>query len=128
MIDDIYAEGLLRVRDLDDDFYFFDERRFSLIGKRRGRIYRIGTRMRIQVARVNVEKREIDFTYKGIPEDAEAEVDMAEARKLLAQIEKRDGRNGRGGGGKRSGKSGSSRSGSKKPRKKKGRSGGRRKR
>lgn len=103
MIDDIYAEGLLRVRDLDDDFYFFDEKRFSLIGKRRGRIYRIGTRMRIQVARVNVEKREIDFTYKGVPDDAESEVDMDEARKLLAQVEKREGRTPGGRSGRRRG-------------------------
>ncbi len=99
MIDDIYAEGLLRVRDLDDDYYFFDEKKFSLVGKRRRKVFRIGTRLRVQIARVNVEKREIDFVYLGSEQSETAGNGTAsgidEALELLDNIERKK-RKGRG--------------------------------
>lgn len=55
------VEGLLHVSNLTDDFYYFDEKRYALVGERTRRLYRLGDPIRVQVARVNVEERLIDF-------------------------------------------------------------------
>ncbi len=59
-INDILVESLVRVRDMDDDFYIFDEKNYSLIGRHRGRRYRLGDRVRLQVVSVDPEQRDID--------------------------------------------------------------------
>lgn len=55
-------EGLIHVRDLKGDYYVFDEKNYRLTGQRRKTTFRLGDRIRIKVARVNREKREVDFT------------------------------------------------------------------
>ena len=54
-------EGLVRISDLDDDYYVFDEGRFCLKGEHTKKVYRIGDRIKIKVARADVEARQIDF-------------------------------------------------------------------
>lgn len=61
-ITDLLVEGLVHVRDLNDDFYEYDEKKYALIGKRTGKRYRLGDPVRVSVLRVNPEEREIDFT------------------------------------------------------------------
>ena len=58
---DLLVEGLIRVRDMEDDYYVFDEKRYSLTGRRTKKRYRLGDKVNIQVARVDPEEREIDF-------------------------------------------------------------------
>lgn len=58
-------EGLVRVNDLDDDYYIFDERDFSLTGERSGKKYTIGTPVEITVANANSMTKQIDFVLKG---------------------------------------------------------------
>lgn len=70
MIDEYFAEGLLKMRDLDDDYYLFNERQFMLVGKSTRKTFRLGTRLRIKIARVNLAKREIDFMYLGRAREA----------------------------------------------------------
>ncbi|MEW5798179.1 MAG: ribonuclease R [Bacteroidota bacterium] len=60
-INDLLVEGLLHVRDLDDDYYSYDERQYSLIGERSGKTYRLGDSIIVKVAKVNPEQRKIDF-------------------------------------------------------------------
>ncbi|MCX6174428.1 MAG: ribonuclease R [Ignavibacteriales bacterium] len=55
------AEGLIRLRDLNDDYYVFDEKNYSIIGKRTGRKIRLGDKVNVKLIRVDQEKREIDF-------------------------------------------------------------------
>jgi ribonuclease R len=55
------VEGLVHVSTLPDDYYYFDEDAHSLIGKRTGRRYRLGDRVRVQVVRVDVQRRQLDF-------------------------------------------------------------------
>jgi ribonuclease R len=55
------AEGLVHVDTLDDDFYRFDSRTHSLAGYRSGNRYRLGDRVRVQVAHVDVDRRQLDF-------------------------------------------------------------------
>ncbi len=60
---DILIEGLVHVRDLDDDYYDYDEQRYAVIGRRRGRMFRLGDPVRVVVAAANIETREIDFVF-----------------------------------------------------------------
>ena len=61
-IDENHCEGMIPMRDLGDDYYDFDERNFCLIGRRHHHKYQLGDAIRIQVAKANVEKKQLDFT------------------------------------------------------------------
>ena len=61
-IDENHCEGMVPMRDLDDDYYDFDERNFLLRGRRHHHKYQLGDAVRIKVARANLEKRQLDFT------------------------------------------------------------------
>ena len=64
-IDENHCEGMIPMRDLDDDYYEFDERNFCLVGRRRHHKYQLGDAVRIQVAKTNLEKKQLDFTLVG---------------------------------------------------------------
>lgn len=55
------TEGMVPIRDLDDDFYEFDEKNYCLIGRRNRRIYRLGDPITIRVAQANLERKQLDF-------------------------------------------------------------------
>jgi len=58
---DILAEGLIRVRDLEGDFYVYDEKKYSLIGRKTKKQYRLGDKVWVKLVRVDQEKSELDF-------------------------------------------------------------------
>jgi len=60
-IDENHCEGMVPMRDLDDDYYDFDERNYCLVGRRHHHKYQLGDPVRIKVARANIEKRQLDF-------------------------------------------------------------------
>jgi ribonuclease R len=60
-IDENHCEGMVPMRDLDDDYYDFDERNYCLVGRRHHHKYQLGDSVRVQVARANIEKRQLDF-------------------------------------------------------------------
>ena len=55
------CEGLVPVRDLDDDYYEFDEKNYCLRGRRKNKIYSLGDAITVRVARANLEKKQLDF-------------------------------------------------------------------
>ena len=57
-----HCEGMIPMRDLGDDYYDFDERNFCLVGRRHHHKYQLGDAIRIQVARADLEKKQLDFT------------------------------------------------------------------
>ena len=57
--------GLVPVSGLSDDFYIFDAERGQLVGRRTGRIFKLGDRLEVQVAKVDTFKRQVDF---GLPQ------------------------------------------------------------
>lgn len=61
-IDENHCEGMIPMRDLGDDYYDFDERNFCLVGRRHHHKYQLGDAIRIQVAKANLEKKQLDFT------------------------------------------------------------------
>jgi ribonuclease R len=57
-------EGLVRVNDMPDDYYIYDERHYMLRGERTGKCYRIGGPVRVLLARADVEARQIEFVIE----------------------------------------------------------------
>jgi ribonuclease R len=56
------CEGMIRLRDLNDDFYVLDEKNYCIIGQRRKKKYQLGDEVRILVKKVDLAKRQIDFS------------------------------------------------------------------
>lgn len=55
------CEGLVRVRDISDDFYIFNEKKMELVGDKRKKRYRLGDRIKIKVKGVDLERKTIDY-------------------------------------------------------------------
>ena len=60
-LDALYVEGLVHITELGGEYYRFDEARLELRGERSGIRYGVGTRVRVQVSRVDLDGRKIDF-------------------------------------------------------------------
>ena len=63
-IDENHCEGMVPMRDLDDDYYDFDEKNYCLVGRRHHHQYQLGDAVRIRVAKANIEKKQLDFTIE----------------------------------------------------------------
>lgn len=61
-INENHCEGMVPIRDLGDDYYDFDEKNYCLIGRRHHNKYLLGDEIKIQVAKANLEKKQLDFT------------------------------------------------------------------
>jgi len=62
-LSDLLVEGLVHVRDMNDDYYEYDEGTFTMTGEKTGQTYRPGDTVRVQLAAANLEKREIDLLF-----------------------------------------------------------------
>ena len=60
-LDSNKCEGMVPIRDLTDDYYEFDEKNYSIVGRHTNTRYRLGDKITIQVARANIERKQIDF-------------------------------------------------------------------
>ena len=60
-LEEVYVQGLVHVSSMTDDYYRFDEKAHRLRGENTGRIYRLGDRVEVQVVRVDLDRRHIDF-------------------------------------------------------------------
>ena len=60
-LNDSKCEGLVHIRDLDDDFYIYDERNYCIFGQNTGKRYQLGDPVRVQLIRADLEKKQIDF-------------------------------------------------------------------
>jgi ribonuclease R len=60
-ITDILAEGLIRVRDLEGDFYVYDDKKYSLIGRYNKKRYRLGDKLLVKLVRADLDKYVLDF-------------------------------------------------------------------
>lgn len=63
LLDTFFVDGLVHVNSLQDDYYVYQERAYRLVGERSRKIFRLGDRARVRVARVDKEERHIDFVY-----------------------------------------------------------------
>ncbi len=62
---DLLVEGMIHVRDLDDDYYVYEEKKYALVGRHDGKVYRLGDSLRVRVLRVTPEERQVDFVVAG---------------------------------------------------------------
>ena len=60
-LSDVFVEGLISVRDLRDDYYAFDDVHHQLKGERNAKIYRLGDKINVKIASVNLDDRKIEF-------------------------------------------------------------------
>ncbi len=86
-LDDNKCEGLVPVRDLADDFYDFDEKNYSLVGRRHGHRYRLGDSVQVKVARCDIAKKQLDFVIAGEAVDSYSSVSgKAHSNKKQKQV------------------------------------------
>ena len=61
-LDGVYVEGLVHVTELGNDYFNYDKARHEMLGERTGARFRLGDRLTVKVARVDLETSKIDFT------------------------------------------------------------------
>ena len=82
-LDENMCEGLVPVRDLNDDFYELDEKNFCLIGRSHHNKYTLGDKVKVQVARADLDRKQLDFaliTDEGNPNKPRRERDKSHGR------------------------------------------------
>lgn len=62
-MDGIYSEGLLHIKDLEDDYYYFEQKLYRLVGKRRKKVFNIGKRIRVKIIDSKVKSRRIELNF-----------------------------------------------------------------
>lgn len=110
-LDAMYVEGLVHITELGSEYFRFDEARQELRGERSGMRYAIGTRVRVQVSRVDLDGRKIDFRLvhegegkAGLLGRAMKDKTAGHEAELPAQERTAPRRSGTRGGGKGGGK------------------------
>jgi len=88
----LYVEGLIHITELGGEYYRFDEARQELRGERTGVRYGVGARVRVQVSRVDLDTRKIDFRL--VREGAEAARNGSGSGAGAAAAPRRKGRGG----------------------------------
>jgi ribonuclease R len=69
---EIFVQGLVHVSSMTDDYYSFNEKKHMLSGESTKKVYRLGDQVKVQVARVDLERRQIDFVLQDVAEKARA--------------------------------------------------------
>lgn len=62
-LDGSKCEGMVSVKSMNDDFYYLDEENYRFIGQRSGRVYQLGSRVKISVKGVDLGRKQIDFLF-----------------------------------------------------------------
>ncbi|MFM1907978.1 MAG: hypothetical protein RLZZ591_1655 [Pseudomonadota bacterium] len=106
-LDAMYVEGLIHITELGGEYYKFDEARQELRGERTGIRYAIGSRVQVQVSRVDLDARKIDFRLMREGEDLERRPKTGERREPggRGQTNEATQTDSRERGGRRAGKS-----------------------
>ena len=86
-LDETHIEGMVPLREIRSDFYDFDEAHYRLAGRRTGREFRLGDRVRIRVKNANLEQRLLD--YEMVEPEIERPSETADAPRKLTHEERR---------------------------------------
>ena len=62
-LEETKCEGMVSVKSLFDDFYYYDEDNYRYVGQRTGKIYRLGDTVRIQIKEVDLAKKQMNFVF-----------------------------------------------------------------
>jgi len=55
------VEGMVALREMDDDFYIFNEKEYSIIGEKYGKKFTIGDKVKVQIVKANLRKKQLDY-------------------------------------------------------------------
>ncbi len=55
------CEGLIRMRDMQDDFYVFNEKKLEIVGQKKKKRYRLGDKVKVKVKAADLERKTIDY-------------------------------------------------------------------
>jgi ribonuclease R len=58
------CEGMVRLRDIESDYFFFDEKNFCIRGQKKGHLFRLGDRVHVRVKRSDLQRRQLDFNLE----------------------------------------------------------------
>ena len=61
------CEGMIPIVDLEDDYYYFDEENYCVVGRSTGRRFQLGDPLKIRIANANLEKKQLDFVLAEMP-------------------------------------------------------------
>ncbi len=81
-----HCEGMVRIRDLRDDNYYFDEDNYCLKGRRYGKVLTLGDTVRIEIKRADLTKKQLDFALVETPERKQKFVPKPEYRKAARKL------------------------------------------
>jgi len=100
---DVYVEGLIHVTELGNDYFHYDHAKQKMIGEKTGQSYSFGDELEIQVERVDMDLRRIDFSLKDKLSPKGKKSQSSERDKLYANAKKKaSGRRSKKSGGKNS--------------------------
>ncbi|WP_410174725.1 ribonuclease R [Microbulbifer thermotolerans] len=102
---DLYLEGLVHVTALPKDYYHFEQAHQRLVGERSGRRYHLGDSVRVQVARVDLDERKVDFTLEELMPREQVKV-SARAMEMALEHQRERDRRGKSSAAKKSGPGG----------------------
>lgn len=57
------CEGMIRMADMTDDFYEFDEKNYRIIGRKTGKVFRLGDRINVRIKKTDIDRRLIDLVF-----------------------------------------------------------------
>jgi len=104
-----FVEGMVHVSTMADDYYRFVERAHILRGEKNGRVYRLGDRVKVQVIRVDLERRQIDLGLSDILDSVRSNERPRSSRRPsgpVSKVESRKAKRGRPGRRERTGRKG----------------------
>lgn len=85
-LESVYVEGLVHITGLPSDYYHFDAGKQRLVGERTRKVFKLGDRLKVQVARVDLDDRKIDFELVEVLQRAKAPATArVSKRQLLAE-------------------------------------------
>ena len=67
-LDENGCEGMVSIKELTGDFYFFDEKNYCISGMHTGKCYQLGADVKVEVVRANLEKKQLDFKLVEVPD------------------------------------------------------------
>ena len=107
-LDENMCEGLVPVRDLNDDYYELDEKNFCLIGRAHHNKYTLGDKVKVQVARADLDRKQLDFALisdEGNPNKPRKEHNKSHGRNTPSKSRAKGSRKGAGNGNSKRSKS-----------------------
>lgn len=82
---DMYVEGLVHITALPQDYYHFEPAHHRLVGERTRQVFRLGDELEVQVVRVNLEERTVDFELTQVKSKKRSKVKVSDQAKTLAK-------------------------------------------